>query len=206
MPYAETKPTSYSRAQALFWRRHGRARSLLAVVGRVTMVDASPLQRLRSQPQAILAPCAAGKRARRLHFCRRSTRRRASSSPASLPSARPPRLSRMRTCAARFSCSRLARLVVSMRTSSSDDPTQPGTRPGPRPPCHYRGTPPMQDRVYAVRQTTVMPVWMRRPIRGDDRDHVRDHVNSEAMTKVTAMTKDQGSDCNDDADGLAAKT
>ncbi|KAH9017957.1 hypothetical protein EDB84DRAFT_1442589 [Lactarius hengduanensis] len=132
MPYAETKPTSYSRAQALFWRRHGRARSLLAVVGRATMVDASPLQRLRSQPQAILAP-------------------------------RVPDL----------------------------DPDRHATTGALR----RRKT-----GVYAVRQTTVM--WMRRPIQGDDRDH----VNSEAMTKVTAMTKDQGSDCNDDADGLAAKT
>ncbi|KAH9158607.1 hypothetical protein EDB89DRAFT_1917631 [Lactarius sanguifluus] len=70
--------------------------------------------------------------------------------------------------ATRFGCSRLARSIVSMHTSSSDNPTQPD--------------------------------------RGLCSATNRDHVNSEAMTKATAMTKDQGSGGNDDTDGLAAKT
>ncbi|KAH9033086.1 hypothetical protein EDB85DRAFT_1890370 [Lactarius pseudohatsudake] len=83
--------------------------------------------------------------------------------------------------ATRFGCSRLARSVVSMRTSSSDDPTQPGTTPTRT----QTATPPPGHSTNA------------RP--GLCSATNRDHVNSEAMTK------DQGSGGNDDADGLAAK-
>ncbi|KAH9035548.1 hypothetical protein EDB85DRAFT_1889311 [Lactarius pseudohatsudake] len=84
-----------------------------------------------------------------------------------------------------FGCSRLARSVVSMHTSSSDDLTQLGTTP-------------------TQTQTTTPPPGHSTARPGLCSATNCDHVNSKVMTMVTAMTKDQGSNGNDDADGLAA--